>query len=298
MPSGRNVAAVAGFAALASFVVVTPRVAEACQCSEGSPEVVPGPHLIVPPNPMLLVFVPPDHSRAGFDGGYITGAPSVTRMVARSPAFDVWRHDVMQTSGSFTLQLNAQAYAYTIGPTPPNRARVVGVEQNGSLGEPVGCGRHVALDLETTGTAIAYRFAWEDGTSTILRADRIEDTETAAAALGLLGCDGGVWNDLGLDRLRRFVLYAQFADGSEHKLGASTARLGPSGSRVPLELIGARIEPRAPARPPPSTVIEAASWWKQTLGAGAGALGGVLLCGALALARARRRDHRPRASAV
>ncbi len=296
MPSGRTVTVFASFAA--ALAVVAPRVAEACQCEEASPEVVPGPDSIVPPNPTLFVFVTPRYSQAGFDGGYVNVVHSITRLVARTPAFDVWRHDVMQSSGSFTLHLNSDSYEYKIGPTPPNRARVVGVEQNGSLSELGGCGTHVAIDLETTGTAIAYRFAWEDGSSTILRAYRSEYTKTADAALGLVGCDEGVWNDVGLDKLRRFVLYALFADGSEHKLGASAARLGPSGSRVPLELMGARIEPPAPVDPPPSTVVEAASWWKQTLGAGTGALGGILLCGALALARARRRDHRPRSSTV
>src|SRR6185503_4331051 len=108
-----SIAAVATFAAV--IAVMRPKQADACQCYDGMPEAVPAPGSIVPPNPTLLVFVPPRYSQAGFDGGYINGAPSIRRRVARSPAFDVWRHDVQQSSGSFALHLNADNYEYTIG---------------------------------------------------------------------------------------------------------------------------------------------------------------------------------------
>src|SRR5688500_11514955 len=182
-------------------VVVAPRTADACTCNESTtPIAVPAPDTIVPPNPTLYVFVP---RTAYFDEGdaraRINGAGSMRRLVATSPALQVWRFDVLLTSGSFELDLG-YVVRYTIGATPPNRAYVVGVGQTGTLGEPVWCSAHVAIDLETTGTAIAYRFAWRDGTTTILPVFRSQYSQTASSALGLLGCDEGRWNVDGLDK--------------------------------------------------------------------------------------------------
>lgn len=269
------------------------RAAEACQCDDSTPFVLPDPGTVVPSQPTFYVFVPRTQFNYEHHDAEVRGAEFTRRLVTRSSAFHVWRIDVLAAAGSFELKLGAyDAVRYTIGPTPPNQARIVGIEQTGSLSDVYGCYTHVAFDFETTGTAIAYRFAWSDGTSTILPAYRSQYAPNALTALGRIGCDGGKWNDDGLAGSRAFVMFALFADGSEHKLGSSTARFGLDGSRVPVELVNAKVPrpPPAPIPPPPMNV-EVTTWWRQVVAASAGTLAVAAVLGLVAVARSRRREH-------
>jgi hypothetical protein len=273
-------------------VVATPRTAAACQCYDSTPFAVPDPGTVVPTQPTFYVFVPRTPFNDEHHDAEVRGVPFTRRLVTRSSAFQVWRIDVLATAGSFELELDGyDPVRYTIGPTPQNHTRIIGVEQTGSLSEVYGCTTHIAFDFETTGTAIAYRFAWSDGTSTILPAYRSQYAPNALTALGRIGCDDGKWNDDGLAQSRAFVMFALFADGSEHKLGSSTAWLGPNGSRVPIELANAKVDPPRASRPPPPMNVEVTTWWRQMVAASAGMLVVAALLGLVAFARSRRRKH-------
>ncbi|HVK86419.1 MAG TPA: hypothetical protein VM513_20010 [Kofleriaceae bacterium] len=269
-----------------------PRVADACHCDgDGPPIVVPDHVTILPPNPTLYVFAPPSDIHVEH-GAEIHGARSVSRVVATSPKYIVWRHDVQLASGSFEVRVGPYyTVKYTIGDTPPNEAHIIGVEKAGDFDRWT-CSTHVAFDLESTGNAIAYRFAWSDGTSTILPVWRSNYVPHGATALGLVGCDDGRWNAYGLDQQRDLVLSALFADGSEHKLGTSSAWLSRAGARVPVELVGAKLAPPAPApAPPPTVMLETTTWWRQALAAGAGVLVVGVLAAVVARIGRRRRPH-------
>jgi hypothetical protein len=285
--------------------------ADAC-CARPNVGFSPASGTILPPRPTIYVFIPREMSllyeAQVFVGGVgtIAGrAGAIVELVAKSHAYEVVRVRVLDHQPGLeltvrwvsTLGETVGRASYRVGDPPPDRARVVGVthEEGDETGLSTG-----SIRLELEGTAIAYRLTWDDGSTTILPADdaimwtAIDENPRPppTADLGHVGCVGYSVDLEELSHPRAFDLHALFADGSELRIGSSTAQLGGHGVRLPLELVNGAPDARGLEV---ATRLVAPPWWTGAVGALGGA---VALAGAALLGRRRRRDHMPRPLAV
>jgi hypothetical protein len=233
-------------------------------CDSPSFGVLPAAGATVPPEPTLYAFIANPHPRVRL---VVEGAEASIEPVATSPAYDVMRVRVhaRDPGDEFVLHWRypdgssvRPAYYQVGATTPPNQARVVGVTRHTADWT---CSFADTIKLELEGTAIAYRLAWADGSTTILPAtDRVlwpapagagesageRESEADApspprvttAELGHINCTGYSIAPEALARPRSFVLYALHVDGSEVRIGSSIAQLGKDGVRLPVELVG------------------------------------------------------------
>lgn len=298
----------------------------------GSPEhtVLPAPGTPLPPEPTLYAFTPHRALEARL---IIEGAEASIERVAESHAYDVTRVRVHARDPGHEIRLywrypngrTSRPAHYRVGAaTPPNQARVVGVTRytwNWT------CSFADTIKLELEGTAIAYRVAWADGSTSILPADSrllwldnpddaaaLEPVRTTTAELGHINCMGYSVAPQALARPRPFVLYALYADGSEVRIGSAIAQLGKDGVRLPVELVAGageiapqRVIPAAGARdaaasgeadedaaaPEPAPIAAARRVLLRLALALGIMVGGVIALVAVALLR-RRRTHEPR----
>jgi hypothetical protein len=232
-------------------------------CDSPSFGVLPAAGATVPPEPTLYAFIPNPHPGMRL---VVEGAEASIEPVAASPAYDVMRVRVhaRDPGDEFVLHWryadgsSVRPAYYQVGATtpPPNQARVVGVTRHT---DDWTCSFADTIKLELEGTAIAYRIAWADGSTTILPADaRVlwparagagagagageaeasSPPRVTAAELGHINCTGYSVAPEALARPRPFVLYALYVDGSEVRIGSAIAQLGKDGVRLPVELVG------------------------------------------------------------
>jgi hypothetical protein len=292
-------------------------------CASPDPAFLPRSGEVVPPRPTLYAIVPDrSYATAGRimvqDVHGIDVKPQI-ESVSKSDAYEILRIRVpLEEPGEhFTVSWHIGAEAadaearyrasYRIGSAAPNRARVVGVTHHLDRWT---CSYADTIRLELEGTALAYRFAWHDGTTTIVPGDdaaiwRHDDSDssgreppaTTYAELGHINCLGLSIDPEALDKVRGFELYALFADGSEVRLGSSSAQLGEQGVRLPLELVevpGVRPSagPGAGAGEPATFAVISegpSPWWSAALGA----LGGAIALAGVAIAAGLRRRAPP-----
>ena len=292
-------------------------------CASPDPAFLPRTGEVVPPRPTLYAIVPDraylGEGRIAVEDGYGIDVKPQLETVSKSDAYEIVRIRVpLEEPGErFTVSWRFGGEAadaqpryrasYRIGSAAPNRARVVGVSRHL---EQWTCSHADTIRLELEGTALAYRFAWHDGTTTTVPADdgaiwRHGDSDvpgkeppaTTFAELGHLDCLGMSIDPEALGKARSFELYALFADGSEVRLGSSSAQLGEQGVRLPLELVdvpGVRpiVGPGAGAGEPATFAVISegpSPWWSAALGA----LGGAIALAGVALAAGLRRRAPP-----
>jgi hypothetical protein len=257
---------VAVFAAVATFA--HGRIVRACQCDpQSSPIIAPAADSTVPPHPRLYVFVPKidDAGSTYLDGITVKNlgvdAPIDTSrsIVAEvDPEYVVYEVDADAREGAIEVDVRFAGSVipvrYSIGgPSVDHRARVVGLERYYEPGE---CGEPEELTVETDGNAIAVRFVWEDGGDTIVPLDSSELNLWShqpwpapfqhEARLGST-CGHANVDMKRLERPRQFGLYALFADGISHRIGASQLALSSDRTRMPVDLLDVHA-PSAPAR--------------------------------------------------
>jgi hypothetical protein len=341
-------------AALGAMTISLGRIPEAdAYCIPPEPTVLPA-NGTVPPQPVLYAFIPL-HRDLHAGHFVVEGAEASIEPVAETPAYDVVRIRVRArdpghrftvhwspSNGSYAFGANlgrsrtsannghsGRRFFYKVGAAPPpNRTRVVGVTRNTFRWM---CSSEDVIRLKFESTAIAYRVAWADDSTTILPGDvgalwnpyrdYGSPSRVTATELGSINCLRDSVAPEALARQRAFELYALYADGSEVRIGSSIAQLGKDGVRLPMELLsnggkGGADEPIAPQR-----VISADDVWSAVMDGGteratrageppagapaarphlvwsaaAGALGGAAaLLGAALLRRRRRRNHEPR----
>ena len=257
-------------AALGAMTISLGRVPEAdAMCGAPSPAVLPADGTIVPPQPTLYAFIPL-HNELHTGRFVVEGAEASIELAAKSPAYAVvrilvrardpghrftvrWRsnngppgNNIL--SGRYTGGANngySGPVSYEVGTAaPPNWARVVGVKHNTLRWM---CSSEDVIRFTLRGTAIAYRIAWADGSTSILAGDDgamwtgYRDDKApprvATTALGHLNCMSHTVAPEELARRRAFELYALYTDGSEVRIGSSIAQLGKDGVRLPLELM-------------------------------------------------------------
>jgi hypothetical protein len=289
-------------AAAALGIVTLGRLPEAdAEC--GSPQVgfLPASGETVPPRPTIYVFVPhPGEARV-----VVEGAAASIEPVSKSEAYEVVRVRVLadDPGHEFDVHLRSaenpdprsgRSAHYQVGDTPPDRARVIGVARHTHKWT---CSYADTIRLELDGTAIAYRFAWRDGSTTVIPADdnvmwpMDEAGVVTKASLGHLDCMGHSIDPEALASPRAFDLYALFADGSELRIGSSVAQLGDRGVRLPAELVDEGHDERPYALVTQVVEQRPPAWRTAALGALGGA---VALLGVALVRRRRRRDHTPR----
>jgi hypothetical protein len=300
-------------------------------CDSPEPAILPAPGTPLPPDPTLYAFDPDHNPKARL---IVEGAEASIERVAESPAYDVTRIRVHARAPGHEIRLywrdgngsTSRPAHYRVGAaTPPNQARVVGVTRHTWDWT---CSFADTIKLELEGTAIAYRVAWADGSTTFLPADdrvmwpgnaddaaALAPARITAAELGHINCMGYSVAPEALARPRPFVLYALYADGSEVRIGSAIAQLGEDGVRLPVELVadageiapqrvipadGARDAAEAAEAPeaPEATDDDpapgaAARQALIRLATALGMVGGVIALVGAALLR-RRRDHAPR----
>lgn len=142
---------------------------------------------------------------------------------------------------------------YPIGELARPRTTVVAVEPKQTR---VSClSRSTTLGIAFESNAIAYRLAWDDGSSQLLPPNALAPKTPAEAQLhqlhlGQVGCQGHSVPPEQLATERAFLLSALYADGSERVFPPARAMLRARGDlRLPLELIEVpvTVELRGPA---------------------------------------------------
>jgi hypothetical protein len=281
----------------------------AAMCGSPSSGISP-PSGPLPTNPTIYVFIPHgdkllEDKLEIKDTSYGGKLKYRLEQVGATDAFDTFRVVVNTDSATdgFTVKIGELASAeYTIAPaTTSNRAHVTGVTH---ISDEWTCSHTDVIELALESNAVAYQLQWDDSTTTVVppSADLMWGGRSGAekpmlqtvAQLGHLNCMGNNIDPDLFDKPRSFELYALFADGSTHRLGAATAQLGEHGVRLPIELVGAASQSEAGTRivPAPSALdfpVKAPWWWSLVLGAVGGLT--VLVLGAIA---ERKKSHVPR----
>ena len=268
-------------ALLITLGLLAPRSA-AAECTE-PPVFSPPKGTHVPAHPTFLVTLPTPELH-----DLDVRSAHARRVLASGADFALVRVDSYATTGKLDVMVSRPRRIhfsdYELGDSDPNVVEIIGVTRSDEQ----------TVEITATGNPIGFRFAWDDGRSTVIAT--AEQGHHLVARLGKVPCFG--WN-LDAELLaqdRAFALFALFADGSEQRLGVSRLQLAEDVVQMPTDLVGAQLGrvPRA-APPPPivrtehTTIIQRAPWpgWS-------GALGGFAVILGAAFLRRRRRDHRPR----
>lgn len=256
---------------LACFATLIPRAAEATSCAPFEGGVSPSTGAPLPARGVIYLFVPLWHETesgrtrdlASIEEQLsIMGATYETRAVQRDATAIVLRLAYQATSPKIELTFKRR-YPFSatypiVAELPKNHATVKSVEHRTGGG---GMTLHQnAISIELDSTALAYRLAWSDGSTTFVpnnllgyvSADPDPDPEHRLL-LGDLPC---MRHNVMPERLavtRAFKLFALYADGTEAIFPVTArARLGTSKIsgdaqlRLPTELVGTTAGPHRP----------------------------------------------------
>ena len=286
-------------------ILVHVGVADACQC-DPRPSLAVSPPLesTVPAHPTFYVFAPrlDDSAATTFVDGFAVKNLGVeapietfrTKIVDIDPEYVVYAVTSDAREGTVELDVmyggSKETGRYTIADAPvEDRARVIGLDHDPSYTSGDEEGERIWL--ESDGNAVALRFAWDDGTSTVIPPDSLFWSYPAQMVslphrtrLGMF-CGHTNVALAQLAKNRGFGLYALFADGTSRRIGGAQIELSRDTLHMPIELVDAR----APDLPRPIAVDRVDR--KATI-----AIGGLvgLACWLATQLVARRRRHRPR----
>lgn len=270
-------------AVVVPLALFAPRRAEACfdTCDSPSTGLSPPSGTVLPAQATVYAFVPvaPDEPAAEL-GLEVEGARFTVGRVATMPSFAAVRIDLAATGRSVVIRWHREdgptgrpimdEARYPIGTPEASTATAIDVEYGRASRACEGDVSH-AIHVRLTGTAIAYRLDWSDGSSDVVPSDlrvlsrdgnRYGDPAHHTVEIGRVGWVGDTVGRGRLATLRRLDVTALFVDGTERLVGSAPAQLrdpheldpvtpprGALVARLPEELVdpGAR-EIRDPPR--------------------------------------------------